>query len=237
LVFSESTVTETPSGGDYDPLLRTGCGGFYEVSRFAPGGVVVPRDAAHLHLRYASDGSLWITRLYTYSTYCHTPERGRSAVVASYVSEPVEIDVTATHASFECADADFIICNPFWLDADSSDRSHMHVRSKEPGRVIRPGAMRLEAFTLSVFREGEHMPWDAVVHLPDAARQCVMEGPGAPRKFVTQAADPDDPQVRIEPVDRHVSIRVSVDWLVGAVARFDAEVSDGQLVVLMPRSD
>ena len=151
LIFNESLMLTEGNRTRFADLFESGCGGFYEVSRFISGGLVVPRNTVHLNLRMNHDGTISLTRFFLYHTCLPAPDSARIAVISSLVSSPIELDIQGEQTGFTCQDADILVCHPFWLKEISEGQTH--VRTNSPIEYFSELQISIEAVTVNIFHE------------------------------------------------------------------------------------
>lgn len=217
LVFGESLLSTQEQNKQFSSLLSNGCGGFYEVNRFVPGGVAVPRPALHLNIRVKADGSFSITRIYLYHTKIRE-QGGRAALISSFDVEPNNVPLDVEYFSFFVSHVDVVMCPPFWSDIDLKEQIHMRddpallfldARGHEPVVV-----------TLSIFEESGEPQDTAIADLALDVQLKVLEGRGSRRQTFVELMDEAQPQVLLDVDEGEFAIHLCTSFLSRNVDRF-----------------
>lgn len=88
LIFRETILFEDPrtKGLTAEPLLREGCGGFFEAYSFTNTGVMLPRSCVYVHINVEGpNNAAQVTRAFYFTS------RGQTRMVFSLLAEPADI--------------------------------------------------------------------------------------------------------------------------------------------------
>lgn len=229
LLFNETLLLAQQDNSRFSSLLESGCGGFYEASRFGPGGVCVPRNAAHLNLQRTSSGALSLTRLIIYSTSMPIANAGRVALVSSLIASPVAIELDGAHFRFSCDEVDVVMCPPFWSDEWPKD--HIHVRTRQPVEVFGKSVIRFQVVTATIFEDGAQLPIEVIDGYDPDTQARILESSDAGRhQLFVELFDDNDPQVEIGIVNDTLWVQFSTALVNRIGDRFARSLGDNHLL-------